>query len=111
MGVHRRSARADILLAAAIDGRAGRGSPVLKAAIERHARVAGAGVDANNQIALNGPRFRDHRVPDIHVRIRVCQNGEGPSLYFSRLGMDHEGRPLANRHIAIFASCIWPRRN
>jgi hypothetical protein len=30
---------------------------------------------------------------------------------FSRIGVGHEARDLANRHIATFASCIWPRRN
>jgi len=35
-----------------------------------------------NQIALSGHRYRDLRVPDIHRRMRICQNGEGPVAPF-----------------------------
>jgi len=33
------------------------------------------------------------------------------SHQFQKPRPDHEARALANRHIATFASCIWPRRN
>ena len=36
-----------------------------------------------DQIALNGPRFCDQGAPDIYVGIRVCQNGERPSLHLA----------------------------
>lgn len=35
-----------------------------------------------NQIALRGYRYRDLRLPGIHRRMRICQNGEGPVTPF-----------------------------
>jgi hypothetical protein len=36
-----------------------------------------------DQTALNGPHFCDQGAPDIQVGIRVCQNGERPSLHLA----------------------------
>src|SRR5207244_5633745 len=81
-------------------------------AAERAAKVAHVvGVSTTSQTALSDLRFCEQRAPNVHLEYEFAKMAKGRSLDFSRRGVDHEARTLANRHIATFASCIWPRRN